>query len=103
LRNDKLSGLRVVSLLSEHGTSGTKNVKAAEAYRLGLPALRRGTREGFRQAVQSFSTAAEEDPHFVAAYARLIETYLLDEDGGIGFIDGKAEKVGFRSQRRWKR
>jgi tetratricopeptide (TPR) repeat protein len=93
LRNNESTSFLAVSLLNDVGTSGTRNVKAAEAYRLGLPALRRGTREGFRQAVQSFTTAAEEDPRFVAAYARLIETYLLDEDGGIGFIDGKAEKL----------
>jgi|GEM_PF-1040984 len=82
---------------NEDGTAGTRIAKAAEAYRLGLPGLRRGTSEGYRQALVNFSAATEADPAFVAAYARLFETQLMSEDHGVYIIAGKTAKLNERS------
>ncbi|MBI4327603.1 MAG: tetratricopeptide repeat protein, partial [Chloroflexi bacterium] len=85
--------------VNEDGTAGTLDPKAAEAYRLGLTAMRRGTTEGFRQAVQNFTAATDADATFVAAHARLFETYLMSEDHGIAIIDGKTEQLNKLSAR----
>jgi serine/threonine protein kinase/Tfp pilus assembly protein PilF len=82
---------------NEDGTAGTRIAKAAEAYRLGLPGLRRGTSEGYRQALVNFTAATEADPAFVAAYARLFETQLMSEDHGVYIIAGKTAKLSERS------
>jgi tetratricopeptide (TPR) repeat protein len=60
--------------------SGTHNPNAAQAYTSGRIAMGRGTPKGFRQAQMNFTAATMADPRFVAAYARLFETYLMDED-----------------------
>jgi tetratricopeptide (TPR) repeat protein len=77
---------------------GNYNIKAAEAYRLGLSALRRGRPNDFPQAVTNFNRAIEIEPRFVAAYARLFETYLMGEDRGFP-IAGKTEKLNELSAR----
>jgi serine/threonine protein kinase len=84
---------RGVPPVNEDGTAGTRNPKAAEAYNLGLPGLRRGTSEGFLKAREAFNDAITADPKFVAAYARLFEVYLMSEDHSIPFIDGKSNKL----------
>src|ERR1022692_3453999 len=86
-------GASAVSPANEDRTIGTLSLKAAEAYRLGMPGLRRGTGEGFRQAFSYFSAATNADPKFVAAYARLFEIQLMGEDHGVFFIDGKKESL----------
>jgi tetratricopeptide (TPR) repeat protein len=58
-----------------------------------LPGLRRGTSEGYRQALVNFTAATEADPAFVAAYARLFEIQLMSEDHGVYIIDGKTAKL----------
>ncbi len=90
-RHAQESGVRTGSNLQASEAAGTRNVAAAEAYRLGLPGLRRGTTEGFRQAVQQFSAAVAADPKFVAAHGRLFECYLMSEDHGLPIqIQGKS-------------
>jgi tetratricopeptide (TPR) repeat protein len=84
----------VIPPVNEDGTTGTRNPKAAEAYRLGLPGLRRGTFEGFNLAINNFTTAIETDPAFVAAYARLFEVGLISDDYGMDWNPGTG-----RSQR----
>ncbi|MBI4326452.1 MAG: protein kinase [Chloroflexi bacterium] len=89
----------VLPITSEDGTAGTPNPRAAEAYRLGMTALRRGTTEGFRQALQNFTAATDADPKFVAAHARLFEIHLMSEDHGIAIVDGKADQLNQLSAR----
>jgi tetratricopeptide (TPR) repeat protein len=84
---------RAVLPVNEDGTVGARDPKAAEAYQVGLLGLRRGTPKGFVAAQESFNNAINADPKFVAAYARLFEVYLMSEDHGIPFIDGKAKKL----------
>jgi tetratricopeptide (TPR) repeat protein len=84
---------------SEDGNAATLSAEAAEAYKVGIPGLGRGTPQGFRVALENFSAAIEADPKFVAAHARLFETYLMSEDYDVPFIDGKAEKLNELSAR----
>ena len=65
----------------------------AEAPQRGMLGLRRGTLEGFRQALADFTAAAEADPKFVAAQARLFEIYLMSEDYDVAEINGKAGQL----------
>jgi tetratricopeptide (TPR) repeat protein len=79
--------------MNQDAAAGTQNAKAAEAYQLGLPGMRRGTPEGFRQALVNFTAATKDDPKCVNAYARLFEIHLMSEDHGLALIDGKTEKL----------
>ena len=99
LRQLEWFGPPAVTLSNDDGTSGTRSLKATEAYRIGLPALRRGTTEGFRQALESFTGATDADSSFVVAQARLFETYLMGEDHGISFIDRKTERLNAQAAR----
>ncbi len=83
-----------VMLVDEAGDAlGLHDAKAAQAYKLGLSALRRGTPMDVGLAQNYFNTAIEIDPTFVNAYARLFETYLMSEDHGGPAIPGKTEKL----------
>jgi len=79
--------------VNEDGAAGTRNPKAAQAYNLGLLGLRRGASEGFLRAQEAFNEAIAADPKFVAAYARLFEVYLMSDDHGIPYIDGKSNQL----------
>ena len=60
--------------------SGTQNDGAAQDYLSGRMAMRRGNPAGCRLARENFTAATKADPQFVAAFAGLFETYLMDED-----------------------
>jgi serine/threonine protein kinase len=66
--------------MSAESISGTGIYEAAQAYNSGLTAMRRGTPQGFRQALEKFTISTKADPKFVAAHARLFEIYLMSED-----------------------
>jgi len=82
-----------VPTTDEVSASGTRDPKAADAYRLGLQGLRVGTSEGFRQALEYFKEATDADPKFIAAYARLFETHLMVEDYDVATMPGIAEQL----------
>jgi tetratricopeptide (TPR) repeat protein len=83
-----------VMLVDETGQAlGLHDTKAAQAYKLGLSALRRGTPTDVGLATNYFNTVIEAEPAFVNAYARLFETYLMDEDHGGPAIPGKTEML----------
>lgn len=74
--------------------SGTQDDAAAQAYMSGLTAMRRGNPAGFRSARENFTAATKTDPQFVAAHARLFETYLMAEDYDLHTPPpGKAEQL----------
>jgi serine/threonine protein kinase len=79
--------------VNEDGTAGTRDPRANEAYQLGLLGLRQGTAKGFSQAQNYFSVAIKAEPRFVLAHARLFEVYLMSEDHGIPFIEGKSNAL----------
>jgi tetratricopeptide (TPR) repeat protein len=72
---------------------GSNNREAIIEYDVGIRGLRNGTPDGGRQALEHFGKAIATDPKFVAAYARLFETYLMSEDYGIPAMPGKTEKL----------
>ncbi len=92
-------GQPAVPLANEDAAAGTRNPKAAGAYKLGQHGLRRGTAEGFRLAMENFTEAIEADPKFVAAHARLFEIHLMSEDHDVDIIAGKTEKLKELSDR----
>lgn len=62
----------------------TVNPKAYELYLLGRHYENQRTVDGYKQAVQSFQKAIEQDPGYASAYAALADSYLwLGEQGGL--------------------
>ena len=83
-----------VMLVDESGEAlGSHDLKAAEAYKRGVSALRRGTATDIDIAVENFNKAVETEPSFANAYARLFETYLLSEDHGGAARKGNGGKL----------
>src|SRR5206468_7438518 len=76
---------------NEDGAAGTRITEAAQAYGRGMRGLRRGSAEGFHQARENFTAATVADPQFLAAHARLFETYLMSQDYDVFSIAGKEE------------
>ncbi len=79
-QTSKRHGAPTIQTINEYGTASTHVAEAIGAYNSGLGGLRRGTAEGFRQALENFTAAIKADPQFVAAHARLFETYLMSQD-----------------------